>query len=234
MQKIYYFFLILCLVCLSCEKDSNKEKQKETKHIARIESYNLNCSTCILEFPIDSTEIKKIIGDSPNNLYEAINLNKNDFQIGHLVTVKIRKPEQNESNACLTLYPSNNFKGIYITESGNSEELELNDTIEINNKTCKYNSENQFFLCLDSILEDSRCPTGAECFLAGDARIRFHFEKLNGQPVDFILHTDEFATHEITIEGYKITLLDLLPYPTVHNIQYKGSRRAKMIIKEIP
>lgn len=232
MQRII-LIIFLCIICLSCEKDPQKSDQKNTNYIARITGYDHNCYTCILEFPNDSAEIRKIFGNSPSNLYEAINLNKNDYQIGQLITVKLRKPELNEAKGCITLFPSLSLKGIYVTESENSEELLLNDTIEILNRTCKFNSENQFFLCLDSILEDSRCPTGAMCIWEGDARIRFHFERLNEQPIDFVLHTNPKGTTERIIDRYKISLINLLPYPSINNRESQGSKRAKIIIKEI-
>lgn len=232
MQKTF-LIIILCLLCLSCEKVQQKDEQNDIKYIARIVGYDHNCYTCILEFPNDSTEIRKIFGESPNNRYDAINLNKNDYQIGQLVTIKIRKPELNESKACITLYPSYNLKDIYVTETQNSEELLLNDTIEIFDRTCKFNSEYQFFLCLDSILEDSRCPTGALCIWEGDARIKFHFEKFNEQPVYFVLHTNPKATTEISIDRFKISLIDLHPYPSIHNRDPLRLRRADLIIKEI-
>ena len=232
MQRII-LILILCSIYISCERDPQTSDQKNTNYIARIADYDHNCYTCILEFPNDSVEIRKEFGNSPNNLYEAINLNINDYQIGQLITVKLRKPEISEAKACITLFPTLNFKGLYVTESENSKELLLNDTIEISNKTCKFNFENHFFLCLDSILEDSRCPTGALCIWEGDARIRFHFEKLNEQPVYFDLHTNPKGITEKIIDRYKISLIDLLPYPSINNRESKGTKRANVIVKEM-
>jgi hypothetical protein len=232
-MKKFLPLIILCIFCTSCEKNQQIGIQKNSNYIARIVSYDPNCSTCILQFPNDSVEIKKIAGESPNNLYEAINLNKNEFQVGQLITVKLRKPEKNELKACPTLFTSFPFKGIFVTEVENSEELLLNDTIVIFNKTCKFNSENQFYLCLDSILEDSRCPTGALCIWEGDARVRFHFEKIYEQPLSFILHTNPKGTTEINIDRYKISLINLYPYPSINNRVEQGPRRAELIIKEI-
>jgi hypothetical protein len=232
-MKRKILILILFVFCLSCEKDKEGNELKNSVYIARITGYDYNCSTCILEFPNDSAEIRTMFGNSPNNSYEAINLNKNDYQIGQLITVKLRKPEKNEVKACTTLYPASNLNEIYVTESENSEELFLNDTIEIFNRTCRFNSENQFFLCLDSVLEDSRCPTGALCIWEGDARIKFHFENLNKQPVYFVLHTNPKGTTGIIIDRYKIFLTDLIPFPSIYNREAQGPRRAKVIVKEI-
>jgi hypothetical protein len=232
-MQIKILIIFLCLICLSCERDQTENNQENTKYIARIVAYDNNCYNCILEFPNDSSEIRKKLGASPSNLYEAINLNKDDYQIGQLVSVKLRKPEKNEAKACITLYPTLNFKGIYVTETENSGELLLNDTIEIYNRTCKFNSKYQFFFCLDSILEDSRCPTGVSCIWEGDARIKFHLEKLNELPTNFILHSNRNAPNEISIDNFKISLIDLLPYPSIHNTENQGLRKAKLIINEI-
>lgn len=231
MRKIYSL-IILCICCTSCEKNRQEEIQENSRYIAQIVGFNLNCSSCILAFPNDSLEIKKVIGESPNNLYEAINLNKGELQVGQLITVKLRKPEEDELKACITLFPSFNYKNIFLTEIENSEEFLLNDTIIIFDRSCKFNSENQFYLCLDSILEDSRCPIGAQCIWEGDARIRFHFEKMYEQPISFILHTNPRGTSEICIDKYKISLIDLHPYPSIKNSVDQGPLRAELIIRE--
>ena len=49
-------------------------------YTARIAGYDLNCSTCILTFPFDSNAVMKELGSSPENLYQAVNLNKNDLK----------------------------------------------------------------------------------------------------------------------------------------------------------
>jgi hypothetical protein len=231
MQKLAVI-LVLFALFLGCEKNQMERQIKDDEYIARIVGFDLNCSTCILEFPNDSLQIKNEIGKSPNNFYEAINLNRENYEIGQIIKVKLRKPKENELIACITLYPSYNYKSIFISESRNPDELVLNDTTIIFNKTCKFNSENKIYLCLDSILEDSRCPIGALCIWEGNARIKFHFEKFNETPVYFILNTHPNSTNEIIIDRFKISLLNLLPYPSIKNID-SLNRRAEILVKEI-
>jgi hypothetical protein len=231
-MKKLIVILVLSVLFFGCEKNQIEQQVKDYEYIAKIVGFDLKCSTCILEFPNDSLQIKKEIGKSPDNFYEAINLNRENYQIGQLIKVKLRKPNENELIACITLYPSNNYKSIFISESKNSDELVLNDTTIIFNKTCQFNSENQFYLCLDSILEDSRCPIGAMCFWEGNARIKFHFEKPNLTPVYFILNTHPNSVNEIIIDRFKISLLNLLPYPSIKNID-SLERRAEILVKEI-
>ena len=84
--------------------------------VAEIVNFDLNCSTCILKFPNDSLTIKHEIGASRYNYYQTINLMKDTFKINQKVFVKLRKAEENELKACITLYPSYDYANIYITD----------------------------------------------------------------------------------------------------------------------
>jgi len=61
-----------------------------------------------------------------------------------------------------------------------------NDTMFIYVKQKVLNDKYKFVLQLDSIIEDSRCPEGAECIWAGNAKAKFNlnvndkFEYING------------------------------------------------------
>ena len=109
MKKIFVFgFLIIAI--WSCTKpDSPKDH-----YLAKIMGYDLACSTCILSFPDDSLAVKRLLGTSPNNYYEAVNLNKNDFLIGQLITVKVRKALDTELPLCNCQYAFTNYKSIFV------------------------------------------------------------------------------------------------------------------------
>ncbi|MEI9807362.1 MAG: hypothetical protein WDO16_05455 [Bacteroidota bacterium] len=70
-------------------------------------------------------------------------------------------------------------------------------------------------LCFDSVVADSRCPKNVICIWQGAAVGKFTFTKLAET------HTLTLATitsgpafrKDTTISGYKIELLDLIPYP---------------------
>ena len=92
--------------------------------------------------------------------------------------------------------------------------LPLNDTTQLANFETKYNFEHQLSLRMDSVLNDSRCPTNVECFWEGNAEIRFVF-KVDSLQTPFVLNThggDPFRSDTV-ISGYKIMLLELSPYP---------------------
>ena len=92
--------------------------------------------------------------------------------------------------------------------------LPLNDTIEIANSETKYNYENNLVLRMDSVLNDSRCPSNVQCVWEGNAEVRFLFT-VDSIQTDFVLNThggNNFNSDTV-ISGYSIKLLNLLPYP---------------------
>ena len=76
------------------------------------------------------------------------------------------------------------------------------------------------YICFDSLLTDSRCPTGLVCVWSGTALIKVTFNEpaashtfvmsLKGSP------SLNFASDTI-INGYKIEFVKLDPYPSVIN-----------------
>jgi hypothetical protein len=92
--------------------------------------------------------------------------------------------------------------------------LLLNDTIEIANFETRYNCENNLSLRMDSVLADSRCPSSVQCVWEGNAEVRF-FLIVDGIQTDFTLNThggSQFNADTV-IQGYRIKLLELSPYP---------------------
>lgn len=80
------------------------------------------------------------------------------------------------------------------------------------------------------VAEDSRCPMGAQCIQAGNAKVELR-ATLNGSPVTLSLNTmTEPKTGTVT--PYRITLTGLTPYPTVENpnpIDPKDYRAALLV-----
>jgi hypothetical protein len=213
----------------ACEKFTYNISQNYT---ARIVGFDQNCSTCILEFPDDNMLVKEEIGESSGNYYEAINLSKGTYEIGQMLRVKIRKADINELTPCITLYPSHNYENVFITESENFNNLTFNDTIELSYKDCLYDLENHVYICLDSVLNDSRCPTGVYCFWEGNAEVRLKFEKLNEKPILFNLNTHRGFTADTIIDGYKFTLIGLNPYPSVEHRIAQEDYIAEIIVEK--
>ena len=222
MKKILMLgFLIIAI--LGCSKpDSSKNL-----YLAKIVGYDLNCSTCILSFPVDSVAVRNLLGTSPNNYYEAVNLNKNDFSIGQWITVNVRKALDTELPACITLYPSTNYKSIYVLGSGNYSDFTFNDTIDLAYKKCLTDFAGHTTFCFDSVVTDSRCPVHAVCIWAGQAIGRFKITSDNSTKyVNLYTHTID-----ADVNGYKLSFIDLLPYPIAGQQTKPGDYKARIIIR---
>jgi|SRR6185437_2518366 len=72
------------------------------------------------------------------------------------------------------------------------------------------------YICFDSLMEDSRCPTGVECIWLGTAIIQITFHE-NRNSHTFKMSPQGFPTlgytNDTTINGYKISFIKLEPYP---------------------
>jgi hypothetical protein len=226
-MKNILFYIAIASLMFACEKNADKINLDLT---ANVVGFDMNCSTCILEFPDDYTQVRKEIGNSPDNFYNAINLNRNDFKMGQKLKVKIRKAEIDELKPCITLYPTNNYVNVVITEFDKFNELIYNDTIELSFRDCLYDQEDSIYICLDSVLSDSRCPTGVNCFWEGNAEVRFKFEKYNEKPVMFDLNTHKGFTNEMIIDGYKFSLVGLSPYPVFEHRIKQEDYKAEIIV----
>jgi hypothetical protein len=92
--------------------------------------------------------------------------------------------------------------------------LPLNDTTELANFETRYNYEHQLSLRMDSVLNDSRCPSNVYCFWEGNAEIRFLF-RVDSLRTSFVLNThggSRFRSDTV-VSGFELILLDLSPYP---------------------
>jgi hypothetical protein len=226
-MKRFIFFLTVFPLFFSCEKSGTRTNGEYT---ARIVGYQLNCRTCIVEFPYDSVSVRNVIGQSIDNHYDAVNLNMGDYEIGQLVKINIRKTEPNDLKACITLYPTYNLLPVFVTQAEDYNSLVYNDTITIYCGDCLHDPVNRFYICLDTVI-DSRCPLGMECFLAGNANAKFKFEKYNEPPVFF--HLDLWGiTDSITIDQLKFTLINVRPAPSINRPLKQGDYKADIIIRK--
>lgn len=64
------------------------------------------------------------------------------------------------------------------------------------------------------ILEDSRCPTGANCIWAGRARIQIILCPKNGDSITVELATTGGEDQSVDMAGYRIHLVKLDPHPS--------------------
>jgi len=233
MKKLIFFASIFILLS-GCERNVIPAPEKiDIEYTVKVVAYDPNCNTCIVEFPYYLSNVSEEIGKSPDNLYQTINLSQDNYKIGEQLRIRLRKPALNELTPCKTLFASDNHPGIFVTESEKFNDIVYNDTIDLGYRKCVYIPDNQSYLCLDSIVRDSRCPEGMLCFIAGDAEVRLKYEKLNSEPVFFNLRTPSFNPLFTVIDGYKITLLDLKPYPSFAARKEQKPYSVVLIVKKI-
>ena len=118
------------------------------------------------------------------------------------------------------------------TSTTKEENKEQNSTIAIN--TCNLFSTNinsNFSICYDSLVTDSRCPSDVVCVWAGIAIVKLSFTQ-NNSIVSFKLSSmggNYFPPKDTTINGIKIKLIDLIPYP-----KFSGSNNeTRKVVLEI-
>ena len=227
-MRMLISLLVFLLLIPACEKSSD---ELNSYLIARIVGFDMNCSTCILDFPDDSVKVKEEIGQSPDNNYQSVNLNRGNYQTGQLLKVKIRKPDTNELTPCITLFPSYSYRNVFVTDFEDFDNLILNDTVYLSYRDCLNDSENQMYICLDSVLNDSRCPIGVYCFWEGNATVRLKYQKYDSKPVIFDLNTHKEFSSDTIIDRYKFTLLGLTPYPIAHQIIAQRDYKARILIE---
>lgn len=65
----------------------------------------------------------------------------------------------------------------------------------------------------DSLITDSRCPKGANCIWEGNAEVAIT-ATTSKKVTPFQLNTNTTMQTTVDFETYKITLIDVTPYPT--------------------
>ena len=90
--------------------------------------------------------------------------------------------------------------------------LRLSDSLTLQFRDTLFNNEENFWITFDSLLADSRCPVDAICLWEGNAELGFTFAK-DGNEIPFSLNTHVDFLRDTTLLGYKVSLIDVMPYP---------------------
>jgi hypothetical protein len=107
-------------------------------------------------------------------------------------------------------------------------------------KTLPVNSCNPFAcnginysICLDSVVNDSRCPHLAECVWAGIAKAKFTF-KVADEAHHFYLHTyaAQGMQKDTVINGFKIEFIELIPHPELNREMRYSDYKAIVSVKK--
>lgn len=106
---------------------------------------------------------------------------------------------------------------VFGCQTSNNEDLSsLNDPVVINIDTCFDNADKEMRVCLESVTDDSRCPTGVVCVWEGDAVANLTIKTKN-EINSFQLHTNNRFQNETVLQGYRIKLLSVSPYPSANS-----------------
>jgi len=108
----------------------------------------------------------------------------------------------------------------------------LDNSMLISAGDCAGNSQSEIYVCFESIESDSRCPTGAICIWEGDAAAKFKFALKGEKTIEFTLHTAQSMKADTTAYGYKFTLKNVVPYPSLNNIPVKTDYKAEILIEK--
>lgn len=104
-----------------------------------------------------------------------------------------------------------------------------NQTFELKYGETKINTDYGLSISLDSVLNDSRCPSKAVCVWAGNAEVRFVYLKDNNS-VKFVLNTLPTFRTDSLINGYRIKLINLSPYPEIAGSIKQSEYKAEITI----
>lgn len=106
--------------------------------------------------------------------------------------------------------------------------LPLDTEVQVSNGFTLNNLEEDISLTMQSVANDSRCPSDVECVWSGDAEVNFVFRtKTTAYP--FVLHTD--LTPKDTLLGdYTITLRKLDPHPVSTAVIQQADYKATIIV----
>lgn len=101
---------------------------------------------------------------------------------------------------------------------------------EISVKNSATSIERDYIIRFDSVLSDSRCPKGAECFWVGVAGIRLTVWNRTALPktVDLYTFNNREWADSAVYKNIKIKLLALNPYPSVNAKFAYSAYKAKL------
>jgi hypothetical protein len=86
-------------------------------------------------------------------------------------------------------------------------------TVQVNQQ--KTLAKSKITIKFASLVEDSRCPTDAQCIQAGNAKIQVELKKAGSGIKTFELNTNG-KPKSVTFAGYTIQLIDVNPKPATN------------------
>jgi hypothetical protein len=130
---------------------------------------------------------------------------------------------------CFSLLVYAEYQDGYIPDTETSIKASLGQAFNIKIGQEASISSRQLTLKFLSVLEDSRCPQGTNCIWQGNGKINIELAPRGQKSSVVELNTATSLKSEATYLRYKITLLDLRPYPsawsTIQQSEYVATVR---------
>ena len=112
-----------------------------------------------------------------------------------------------------------------------SHTLVFDKIISIGFRSPISNINQDLWISFDSLITDSRCPTGVNCYWEGNAEISLRLFN-NEFSAIFNLNTNSRFVKDTTINNYDISLIELSPYPNIDCQFNEDDYSAKLIISK--
>jgi len=74
--------------------------------------------------------------------------------------------------------------------------------------------ETDLTIVFETVVDDSRCPSGVTCIREGDAAVRLRIEKPATPPSSLTLHTSGPGNREAVVDNVTLRLVEVKPYPS--------------------
>lgn len=134
------------------------------------------------------------------------------------------------------------FTLVILLSCSNSKEIQqdvkdvqtflLNDTISIGlGELVLCESDLDLFIEFDSLISDSRCPIGAECFWEGNAEGKFAIT-YKKELEEISLNTNDPKTNTKEMFGFEIQLITINPYPGAKNAENEAKTAVLLVRKK--
>jgi hypothetical protein len=115
---------------------------------------------------------------------------------------------------CFSLLGCKHHNDGYLPDTETSITANLGQAFDIKVGQEATISSQQLLLKFLSVSEDSRCPQGANCVWEGNGKVNIKLTAQGHTSVTIELNTAKSLPSEAAYQSYKISLLDLQPYPS--------------------
>jgi hypothetical protein len=89
-------------------------------------------------------------------------------------------------------------------------------------------------ITFEQVVQDSRCPTGLTCIVAGDAAVRIRFDAPGTPPSSHVLHTNLDSARAAEQGAVRVTLTAVAPYPAGDTKPRPEEYRVTLLIERRP